>query len=1226
MCLSEATLYVLCVVCLIGCAILYLCVCRNVIIVLLYLIFIVKSLVVYGRSVYVSNSGEDHQNCGESFNKPCKNIEYAFNNLNGKFNQTIILDGGQSSQMIYHLESTTTLKRNVKFMALQSSRFHPVITKNKSSNFVGFLFSASLRITITFQFIQFVDTLIVECLGSSCHVLLYDCKIISAGNMKKINLPILSLLASQSYTFPRVDIYNCYFNINGELLNYFGQVGLTIKNSTFTNTTIRFTASYCVIENVMFLNYKVERTVLEMNPLKNNSKNTIKNLTFLRIVGPQVMEIIGRNTSIAIMNVHFTNCYASYLQINKDLKLTLTNSSATNCIISKCGFYFQNTNALLKNLHFERNSIVESNKFLVLSITSSLVCTNLTFLNNTGNKFVSPYIIAIMDSTVSITLLKMRRNKLKSLLVSTDSAIKLIQNEINENSVNTAFIFRSSNICIDSISIVNNSYLSGIQFENSNVTIKNIYIAYNSYNRFNKDWERLEEIALIKGKEIYIQSDKSKLSMKNVTVISTELEEYANSNVHLICLKLSLNSIISVQEVHIFMKNYQYNALEINIKIDNRNKLATSTKIQIQINCPEGSNPIFHKNIDISLVGQYSIICIPCDSSSHAVNGGTFLSSSTSDENITDSVASDDFILNKVTCKSCPIGGQCSHGKTKSRGNFFGFKKTFDTIQYIPCPPLHCCSSEATCTSYNTCAPFRQGTLCGTCQHDYQEDFFATAKCIPVENCTSQHLFWILYSLTIISHVIVLMYFDLFFSFLKRTYKMLILKCKQYLVSPSSREIRTEESEQKVIDKNSLPLRKRIINIVPLEHEGLDNSSKDSINSECKSTETTFTISGILSILLAFYQIKSLLRVKTTFKLNTSSRLQEGISSIFNLDALFEIPSTLCPLEKLDNVTRYFIKYFLFNTTMPIIVMVMISIRWLFKNILSKQRRIRSLIKIFTRTFHYRFIYRLHITYLRLLLFVYKNLAFFSFSMVNCVNIKEDNVLFIQGDRKCYQLWQYAVILFLVIWVIPFPFVLWLSYRLFEKKKINFGEMLICLTIPPSTMIYLLRTVCNPSITFDHNPVLAKFVGELFTESYRLKKHSKSQFVFWEHWRLIQRLLLSAITTFFINPLERVCYVSPCVLLFIVVYWKVKPYKPTLKLLHWCEVASLMSFCFLLVVNVFEAFFYIYNVTIEDPIPSLKIFFSWMDWICSPMTVMVIYFVIIPLCEKSLKYIRKCIS
>ena len=62
-------------------------------------------------------------------------------------------------------------------------------------------------------------------------------------------------------------------------------------------------------------------------------------------------------------------------------------------------------------------------------------------------------------------------------------------------------------------------------------------------------------------------------------------------------------------------------------------------------------------------------------------------------------------------------------------------------------------------------------------------------------------------------------------------------------------------------------------------------------------------------------------------------------------------------------------------------------------------------------------------------------------------------------------------------------FVLWLLYRLLQKKIISFGEMLICLTMTPSAVIFLLRSLCNPSKTFDCHSVCIEVFEEMFTES-----------------------------------------------------------------------------------------------------------------------------------------------
>lgn len=148
------------------------------------------------------------------------------------------------------------------------------------------------------------------------------------------------------------------------------------------------------------------------------------------------------------------------------------------------------------------------------------------------------------------------------------------------------------------------------------------------------------------------------------------------------------------------------------------------------------------------------------------------------------------------------------------------------------------------------------------------------------------------------------------------------------------------------------------------------------------------------------------------------------------------------------------------------------------------------------------------------------------------------------------------------------------------------------------------------------NDVLFKKIIEMFEEPYRQKDGSSNEFVFWEHWRLIQRLILSAITTFVVNPLERGCFVLPSIITFALVYFKVRPFKPEMKLLHWLELVSLLGFCMLVTSNTCRGFLYVFNIPNQNPIPRLLTFFTYLEFIVSPLTVLLVYFIVVPIARK----------
>ena len=134
---------------------------------------------------------------------------------------------------------------------------------------------------------------------------------------------------------------------------------------------------------------------------------------------------------------------------------------------------------------------------------------------------------------------------------------------------------------------------------------------------------------------------------------------------------------------------------------------------------------------------------------------------------------------------------------------------------------------------------------------------------------------------------------------------------------------------------------------------------------------------------------------------------------------------------------------------------------------------------------------------------------------------------------------------------------------------------------------------------------------ENFEEAYR-HREGKEYYVFWETWRLYQRLFLAVVTTRAINPVERICYSAPIILFFIFVYWYVKPYKKQYRILHWMEVIGLLGITFTLVNNMFRSFLYVFEIPDEKPVPQ-SLYVLWIiDTIASPIFVLPFFLVLKP--------------
>lgn len=107
------------------------------------------------------------------------------------------------------------------------------------------------------------------------------------------------------------------------------------------------------------------------------------------------------------------------------------------------------------------------------------------------------------------------------------------------------------------------------------------------------------------------------------------------------------------------------------------------------------------------------------------------------------------------------------------------------------------------------------------------------------------------------------------------------------------------------------------------EGNGVDDTTNKTLPIPEEDSPKPYTALGIFSILTLFYQIKSLLAVT---EVDDESREQLAffpvISKIFNLKLLFEFTPTICTMSHLDVVSKHFVKDFLFNASMPLLILL----------------------------------------------------------------------------------------------------------------------------------------------------------------------------------------------------------------------------------------------------------------------------------------------------------------
>ena len=840
----------------------------------------------------------------------------------------------------------------------------------------------------------------------------------------------------------------------------------------------------------------------------------------------------------------------------------------------------------LYHVAFTRNKLVLS-LFFIASNSSAIIQNN-TLLQN---KFSETVYEIRKISTIQLINMAFIGNTLRSnllLYILSSSSAKIVNNRIIRNKLYQIFFAHSSNLEINATFVKNNKFSQLIRVVECNVTFESMKIRENYVI---KDMIYVENSA---GRmtHTYIENSGNSLSSAITTtwtylenryfpfeIISTEIiwtNEVTVSakpiiqlsgNVSMSNVKLLVTSLFKTE-----ILKYSTKDMTVFVNEDLKNLPNIYIISSLFIGCTKAR--VKH------ITGAGIFRCIPCARGTYTLNNDS-LNISLSFQNITKHEKMN------FTCLNCPVGANCT-ASIKSKSNFYGYKTKEQELTFLPCPKGFCCTGNQ-CNEINSCNKNRTGTLCGRCIKSYVENLLST-DCISMYSCQNFTKFWLLYCIYTLILATFLYYMKDFISLIKTTAKnssKILKSCKNEKESDSEIDI--------------------MISIIGAEED--------------QEKTSHFTVSGIFTLLVSFYQIKQLMKVDVQYKNSTDFSLIKFITDCFNLEMVAVTYSSYCPMSNLDAVSKTFIKTYLLFATLLIACLINYFMSAIFHFFRSSLGRLSSLKPS----------NRLGVCFIRLLMLSYKNMASASLLLLKCVKVADKQILFIKGDIECYQWWQIVTAVLFFTWILFFPLSLKVSFNMFMKDKISFKKFILCSIVPFAvvTNYRLNRSIVSVDLQKSRNTYKVKeILSEIFQESYRLKTDNPSgETVFYETWRLYQRVLLAIAATFWIDPLKRITIMTPIVILIAISYHVIKPYKCEMYVLHWMEIFSILGIFVSLVHNMFRGFLYVYDIGDEDPVKFVWQGFAVFDLVFSPVLVLIYFFIIAPIYNRvKHKVISFCIT
>ena len=704
----------------------------------------------------------------------------------------------------------------------------------------------------------------------------------------------------------------------------------------------------------------------------------------------------------------------------------------------------------------------------------------------------------------------------------------------NNTGITNIFDIQRSNAIIKDSKLVENTCDSSIKAILSNIIVENVVL--------------LDNLASGYGKALIYEGDICQSYNITIRNLHARIIDHANfkerSEIFSINIK---NSSLIIDNVTIDIQPMQYPIIAVVfLKFATLNKNVLHKEwikgdFAYKLKCPPSYYPYLKSGKQRNFYSE-SYECLPCFQGSYSMEriSADLLYVNNTDIDVKRWENTDIIFRNRTVapnCKVCPQGGNCTYG-IRSRGNYFGL--TNKGVRFLPCPPLYCCSNEPgskPCKKINTCNYNRVGLLCGKCESGYFQDFL-TPICISNSECTTdrQIEFWIYYSVTALLFTLAILFFrDVCCAFKK-------------LMSFIMRIFKTDEEKER------------------------------------KDKKSPFILSHVIQISIGFFQMMSMVQ----FNVTPSDTLFRVMRTL-NLQVVLSKASKICPFKSMDAVWKNVIDNLFFMGAMLLFLLLIALVYFILLKVIDFCRtniRDEEYEDIDGNTNeNLNFKEKLILCLVRIYIYGYKNISLFTIISLNCVEMNGKFWMYLSGNVKCYQPWQWAVVGLLVFWVIPFPAALVYSYKMFDKGTIDKPIFLLCLSFPFLVLFFVNKDRKTKSIFVEKRTGFKAVLYGVYEEPFRSISTNEDGIVktmyWWTAWRLYERLLIAVLVTFLIEPLFRMCVIAPVVVVLLMLHYHLKPYKEHLSLLSWLDISSYAFLLFYVVDNLFHSFIYIFDIPIE---------------------------------------------
>lgn len=338
---------------------------------------------------------------------------------------------------------------------------------------------------------------------------------------------------------------------------------------------------------------------------------------------------------------------------------------------------------------------------------------------------------------------------------------------------------------------------------------------------------------------------------------------------------------------------------------------------------------------------------------------------------------------------------------------------------------------------------------------------------------------------------------------------------------------------------------------------------------------------GYLKIAFYFYQVGDLLLVSSSSQSLIKSYFVETVVGLFNFQQKFSSSSGfICPFPGFTVVTkRLFSTFHVFGTLVTICLLYSFHLGFQ----LIRGRDAPSAGSYLGG-------------FLQILLLGYSILGSVSFDLLRCVPIGSEWRLFYDGNVVCYQWWQYVLIAFVVIFIVPFGFVLFWGALKLHREALSVRMFLLACIFPVPFLIHWILTALIGSSNdgnLSSSQIWTASIEKVLYDPFKRPEDGKGGSLNWESVLIGRRLVLIIMKAVISDPLSRLMLMTFFSFLVLLHHLAKKPFRDPKA--NTVETISLLSLIVLGMVNLFPASFLSLAVTSTGPFGGWLNFCLWVE-------------------------------